>query len=390
MEIPIITPFEFNSRTRLIYGEGTVDRIAEATTGLGGSHVLLVSDPGVAAAGHVKAVQAALTGHGVGVQVFDQVRENPTTYDVDRCVDCVDGQAIDLIIGLGGGSSMDTAKACNFIVTNGGVMADYRGFGKASRPMLPMIAIPTTAGTGSEVQSYTLIADDTTHAKMACGDSKAAPKIAILDPALTLSQPAQVTATAGIDAVAHAVESAVSTAATPLSRMFAIEAFRRAVPGFSALMNKPADLVARGEMLLAAALAGTAIENSMLGAAHSAANPLTAHFGITHGHAVGLMLPSVIRYNAHNASTRSVYAELARAGAVVSLTTTERAATEALADRAAELVRAGGLPQTLGECGVTAADVDRLAAEAAAQWTARFNPRPINADAFRTLYLDVL
>ncbi len=139
---------------------------------------------------------------------------------------------IDSIIGLGGGSSLDCAKGINFLLTNGGRMPDYRGYGKASQPMLPMIAIPTTAGTGSEAQSYALISDAETHVKMACGDPKAAFRVAMLDPALTVSQPRSITATSGFDAIAHAVETYVTTKRNPLSEIFSREAWRLLEPNY--------------------------------------------------------------------------------------------------------------------------------------------------------------
>src|SRR5439155_13420275 len=133
-------------------------------------------------------------------------RENPTTRCGEECVASARSARIDALVALGGGSSLDTAKGCNFLLTNGGTMRDYWGVGKASKPMLPLLAIPTTAGTGSECQSFALISDEQTHQKMACGDPKAAAAIALLDPRLTFSQPARVTSCTGIDAIAHVVE----------------------------------------------------------------------------------------------------------------------------------------------------------------------------------------
>src|SRR5207244_6805633 len=191
----------------------------------------------------------------------------------------------------------DTAKGANFLLTNGGEMKDYWGVGKATREMLPLIAIPTTAGTGSECQSFALISDEQTHQKMACGDPKAAAKVAILDPLLTISQPPSVTSCTGIDALAHAVETAVTKKRTPLSALYSHEAFRLCMGGLERVLRDPQDIEARAMMQLGAAFAGTAIENSMLGAAHAAANPLTARYGVVHGQAVGLMLPAIVAFN---------------------------------------------------------------------------------------------
>ncbi|HXG47228.1 MAG TPA: iron-containing alcohol dehydrogenase, partial [Methylomirabilota bacterium] len=291
-----MTAFDHQPRTRLVFGLDTVDSVGALARELGGRSVLLVTDPGIVTAGHALRVEHSLQAAGLGVVTYGEVRENPTTKDVDHCLHVARAAGIDLIVGLGGGSAMDTAKGCNFLLTNGGEMKDYWGVGKALKPMLLMIAVPTTAGTGSECQCAALIADEQTHQKMACLDPKAAARVAILDPGLTVSQPPRVTACTGIDAIAHAVETAVTKRRTPLSLMYSHQAFKLCVAGFPQVLNNPHDLEARARMLLGAALAGTAIENSMLGAAHAAANPLTAHHGVIHGQAVGLMLPHVIRF----------------------------------------------------------------------------------------------
>jgi alcohol dehydrogenase len=281
---------------------------------------------------------------------------------------------------------MDTAKGCNFLLTNGGRMQDYWGVGKATKPMLPLIAIPTTAGTGSECQSFALIADESTHQKMACGDPKAAARIAILDPALTVSQPRHVAACTGIDALTHAVETAVTRKRNAQSLMYSHEAFKLVVKNLPAVLLEPANLEARGLMLLGAALAGTAIENSMLGAVHAAANPLTARYGIVHGQAVGLLLPAVVRFNAHDPAARQAYAELASAPEIACASDGHEAAVHALVARLESLLNAADMPRSLADCGVKKSDIKSLAAEAAGQWTATFNPRPVTESDFVGLY----
>ena len=382
--------FDSQPRTRLVYGVGSVDRLGELARGLGGTRILVVTDPGIVAAGHVDRACRALDAAGVEVSVFDAVHENPTTRDVDECLAAAQAARVDLLIGLGGGSSLDTAKGCNFLLTNGGRLQDYWGVGKATQPMLPLIAVPTTAGTGSECQSYALIADAETHQKMACGDPKAAPRIAILDPALTVSQPRSVTACTGIDAVAHAVETAVTRKRNELSMLYSREAFRLTVNCFQHVLERPDDLDARAHMLLGAAYAGTAIENSMLGAAHSAANPLTARYGIIHGQAVGMMLPHIVRFNAAEPSASATYREWALHAGLVSSGAPAQAAVEALASRLIALLHTADLPLSLAECGVTAEAIPALAEEAAAQWTARYNPRETSASDFANLYQSAL
>lgn len=365
--------------TRVVFGCGMVEKAGIYARTLGAERVLVVTDRGIAEAGHLDRVVQSLSDAGVEWSAFLDVEENPTTETVAACVEAARKDDIGLFIGLGGGSSMDTAKGCNFILTNGGEMKDYWGTGKAHSPMLPLIAIPTTAGTGSECQSYALISDAKTHAKMACGDRKAAARIAILDPELTLTQPRRVTALTGIDALAHAVESAVCRKASDISRPYSRAGFVLLVRAFHRVLAEPADLEARAMMLLGAALAGTAIENSMLGAAHSAANPLTAHYGIAHGAAVGGMLPHVVTLNQSVPAAAEEYAHLAAIGGLAS----------PLAAHLQELATLAGIAP-LRASGLTAEAIPQLAAEAAAQWTAQFNPASADAAVFQALYASAL
>src|SRR6266481_164434 len=355
--------FDYQPRTRIVFGLNSVVRVGEIARGLGAKVVLVVTDPGIVTAGHADRVEHILQSCGLGVLVFDEVHENPTTRDVDKCLQVAKSAGIDTIIGLGGGSSMDTAKGCNLLLTNGGRIQDYWG-------------------TGSESQSAALIADEDTHQKMACLDPKAAARVALLDPALTVSQPPLVTAHTGIDAIAHAVETAVTKKRNNLSLMFSHESFKLTVPSFPRVLSNPKDIEARGQMLLGAALAGTAIENSMLGAAHAAANPLTAHYGIVHGEAVGIMLPQVVRFNAREAAARRAYAELASAPEIACVSDGLDSAVEALIARLESLLNAAQVARSLADLGVKRSKTNVLAEEATKQWTASFNPRSITSRDF--------
>ena len=387
-DVPLLPGFDHEPRTRLVYGINAVEQVGRLASGLGARCVLVVTDPGIVSAGHAQRVEHSLQAAGLGAVVYDRVRENPTTKDVDQCVAVARQAGTDVLVGLGGGSSMDTAKGCNFILTNGGRMQDYWGVGKAAQPMLPLIAIPTTAGTGSECQSAALIADEHTHQKMACLDPRAAARIAILDPALTVSQPPRVSACTGIDAIAHAVETAVTKKRNPLSLMYSHEAFKLTVTSFGRVLTHPSDLEARGRMLLGAAFAGLAIESSMLGAAHSAANPLTARFGIVHGQAVGMMLPHVVRFNSAEPAALRAYAELASAPEIACVSDGLESARDALVARLEALLNRAGMPRSLGNCGVPRSIVPTMAQEAAQQWTAAFNPRKTSVEDFVQLYED--
>lgn len=379
-------PFDYQPRTRVIFGIDAVERVGELARELGAQKVLLVTDPGIVAAGHAARVRRLLEVAGLSVSCFDKVRENPTSVCVDRCLQVVKASRVDTLVGLGGGSALDTAKGCNFIYTNGGRIQDYWGYAKASKPMLPLIAIPTTAGTGSECQSYALIADEQTHRKMACGDPKAAARIAVLDPRLTISQPTQVAAHTGVDALSHAVESAVTRRRNPLSLMYSHEAFKLTATSLARVLREPSNLEARGRMLLGAAFAGTAIENSMLGAAHAAANPLTARFDVVHGEAVGIMLPHVIRFNGRDPVALQAYAELASAPEIACVSDGVHPALDALIARIESLLNVAQIAPSLADCGVDRAIIPTLAKEAAQQWTANFNPRSVTVKDFIALY----
>ena len=370
--------FDCELNQQIIYGDNTIESLGELTRSLGGNRVLVVTDPGIEKAGILAIALSALQSERIATYVYADVTPNPTTEDVEAAVTVAKTHTpIDFIIGLGGGSAMDCAKGANFLFTNGGKMADYWGTNKATAPMLPSIGIPTTIGTGSEAQSFALISQPETHIKMACGDKKARFGTVILDPTLTKTLPRPIAAITAIDAVAHAVESFVSTRHNLMSRMFARHAWGLLNTNFEACLVEQHGAAARSKMLFGAYLAGLAIENSMLGAAHACANPLTARYDITHGVAVALMLPQVIRFNSSVA--RDAYHELYRDGD--------------LADRITTLKQIGNLPNRLREypvqCPIARTDIPMLAEEAATQWTAQFNPRPLGIDDFVKLYEQV-
>ncbi len=368
----MLNPFDFQLRTRLVFGAGTVEQLGHFAHELRFRKPLLVADEGLRQAGHVDRALRILRASGIDPVPFHDFDVNPNTTMVERGRSFAEPHGVDGIIGLGGGSSLDCAKGINFLLTNGGSMADYRGYGKASKPMLPMIAVPTTAGTGSEAQSYAIIAEIDSNLKMACGDAKAAFRLAVLDPELTLSQPASVTGAAGVDAIAHAVETAVTTRRTAISTMFSHEAFRLLSESFEQVLKSPRDLDARGAMHLGAFYAGVAIEQSMLGAAHACATPLTARYSITHGAALAILLPHVVRRNA--AGKRDLY------GPFLAATMNGRGSGSGnqLADRLDEMGKAGGFPDRLRDTGVHEQDLGDLAEQAGQQWTAAFNPTPFS------------
>jgi alcohol dehydrogenase len=375
----IMTLLDLNCPTLILHEPGALNQIGIYASSWSCCRALIVSDAGIVATGHPQRAIDYLQHAGIQTQLFTDIHENPSTDDVQRGVEIANEFQPDLLIGLGGGSSMDCAKGINFLYCGGGQMQDYWGIGKATEPMLPMIAVPTTAGTGSETQSFALISDAKNHTKMACGDKKATCKLAILDPELTLTQPTRVTALTGIDALAHALETYVTTKRTELSMDYSRRAWELLSVNFIKVIDDPHDLEARSAMQLGACLSGLAIENSMLGAAHALANPLTAHFNIVHGQAVASMLPHVIRFNAQ--SMESQYGQLASATNAISGDD-----SEALATFITEITQHSGLATRLKPQGVNADQLPMLAADAAQQWTAQFNPRTVEAGDLLTLY----
>jgi alcohol dehydrogenase len=380
--------FDFRLRPRIVFGAGSIQRLGELARELGALKILVVSDQGVVNAGLFERGKASLEQSQLIVEGFHDFAENPNTDNVNLGLSAAQRFRPDLIVGLGGGSSMDCAKGINFLYSCGGRMQDYWGIGKAKGPMLPMIAVPTTSGTGSETQSFALISDAETHVKMACGDPGAACKVAILDPELTVTQPNRVTALTGIDAITHALETYVCNKRTPISECFSLESWERLIVGFPAVLQNPNDLRGRSEMQLGACFAGMAIEASMLGAAHALANPLTAYLGTPHGQAVGLMMPHVIRFNAPVVGDR--YARLVRSCSMTANTHSD--ASTVLSELVTNWLRQAGLSTNLTTLSgwpahqESASFIEKLGEMASKQWTASFNPRSLSKTDFIELY----
>ncbi|NND96724.1 MAG: iron-containing alcohol dehydrogenase [Pirellulaceae bacterium] len=374
-------PFDTHNRTRFVFGEGTIERLGELAASFKPRCVLVVTDAGLIDAGHFDVGVASLRKSGLRVESFHDFGENPTSDMVDAGVRRASEVKPDLLIGLGGGSSMDCCKGINFVYSCGGTIHDYQGVGKATTDMLPMIAVPTTAGTGSEAQSFALISDAKTHAKMPCGDPRAACRIAILDPLLTVTQPQRVTALTGIDAISHAIETYVTKRRNPMSVTYSRRAFGLLAQGFSTVLQQPNNIQARSQMQVGACFAGMAIETSMLGAAHATANPLTAHHDITHGQAVGMMLPAVIRFN--GSAHADWYAELLRE---VDPTVPTAEAPERLAQMIVAWLREAGLATSLDELSIPSSGIDTFVQDALKQWTGTFNPIPLDAQLVSELY----
>jgi alcohol dehydrogenase len=348
----------------------------------GAARCLLVADPGLHAPGWVGLTVGSLRRAGADVVLWDDVHPDPSEADAERAAAALRATDAEVVVALGGGSAIDTAKAAIMLRALGGRMRDHRGAGAAVGALLPLVVAPSTAGTGSECQSFTLITRDEDHAKMACGHPGLMPSSVLLDADLLGTCPRSVRVTAGLDAWGHALEALVSTASTPAASRAAHAAavwLWRSLPSF---VEGSETRSQRAELLRAAALAGAAIEGGMLGAAHALANPLSARFGLAHGAAVGLMLPHVLAWNMannHDASERyaALAAELGAGDA------------RALVASTAAWAATWGVP-SLSSAGAGPAHLPALAEDALQQWTGRFNPVRLDLGAATSLYAAAL
>lgn len=363
-----MTRFSFEARTRVLAGPGRLAELGDAARALGAARALLITDPPLVEAGHAASALRSLRHAGIAAEVYAGSHANPDSADAETLRAFAAPLAPELLIGLGGGSAMDMAKAASFLLTNGGRMRDYQGYGRAAKPLLPLILVPASTGTGSEAQSYCVITDAETRAKMACGAPGAAARTVLLDPEVAVTQPRHVRAAAGFDALSHVVETWVSTKRNDLSSLFGREAWRLLSGHFVRVLEHPEDLEAIAAMQWGAFLAGWAIEHSMLGAAHACANPLSQRYGAVHAHALSAVLPHAVRYNSALMAER--YAEL----------------DPQLGARLDSFLAAAGLPRTLRALNAVREDLPLLAARAAEQWTGHHNPRPFDAEAALEIY----
>ncbi|MAG63407.1 alcohol dehydrogenase [Candidatus Woesearchaeota archaeon] len=369
-------------RPRVVVGDGALSQLGALCSELGVGRALLVSDRGLVDAGHTQRAEKVLASAGIEATLFSSVSPNPSESNVQACALAAGEAGVDFLVGLGGGSAMDTAKGATFLLAGGGQMEDYWGRGKGRGEFMPLVMVPTTAGTGSEMQSFALITRERDGRKMACGDERAIARIVILDPELTASVPPEVAAHAGLDCLTHAVETAVTSCANPQSLQLSHLAFQLVCSSFSEALKTGA-LDARRNMLVAASLAGLAIEGSMLGAAHALANPLTARVGLDHGRAVATMLPHVVRFNAQDPGAAAGYEELCRATAI-------EGGSEGLAIRIEAWLDEAGVPRGLGAAGIADTDLGTLAEAASQEWTGGFNPRPVDASSLQGILQSAL
>jgi alcohol dehydrogenase class IV len=344
---------------KILMGVGAVGEVGKEVTGLGAKRALLISDPGVMKAGIVERVLSSLKGAKVKVSVFDRVEPDPRYEIVDECAEWARPQGIQCVIGVGGGSSLDVAKAVAVMLKGEGSISSFFGVELIHRPGVPVVAVPTTAGTGSEVTPIVILSDEGEKLKKGVVSLHLIPSVAILDPELTVGMPPSVTAATGMDALIHAIEAFTSINATPFTDLLAARAMELLYSNIRKAYCNGSDIRARSHMLEGSLLAGIAFANAGVTAVHAFAYPIGAEFHIPHGIANTLMLPRVMEFNMIGALERfaSIATMLGEAPAGLSLRETAQRAVMAMERLREDL----GLPSHLSDFGVTAEDIPRLA-----------------------------
>jgi alcohol dehydrogenase len=354
------------------FGVGAVSKVGELAVAQGAKSALIITDPFLGASPICAEVRASLEASGVSVSVFDGVTPNPTTACVDAGSDAGAAANCDILIALGGGSSMDTAKGVSLGAVNPerGIGLDYTTDFKNSG--IPIIAIPTTAGTGSEVNAFGVITDEHTHKRFYVGHSSALAKAAILDPKLTVGLPPKATAATGMDALVHATESYISARPNPYSDGIALQVVEMVSQNIVTACTRGDDIEARSQMLLASHIAGVGFSHTGLGLVHGIGHALGGQFNIAHGVALCLVLEEVLRFNLPHRRPR--FARLAFALGVGDTSASEAANAEAAIARIAELVQQVGLAGKLSDFGISKENLGSLADDAVADAVTNNNP----------------
>jgi len=335
------TIFSFTGAGKIVFGNGAFEQLAEQIGTLGGSKPLVVLDKNLSLAGLKEKVSDYFKKVGMTIAIFDKVEGEPPLELADEGAKMATAKKCDIVVGIGGGSTMDVAKAVAVIAANKGAAKDYLGLGNVPGPGLPTIMVPTTAGTGSEVTFTSVFIRKDLNKKEGMNSPYLYPDIALLDPELTLSIPSHVTATTGVDALCHAIESYTSITASPMSEMVSLEAIDLISSNLRACVHNGADLEARGEMLLGSLYAGLGLANAGVTAVHSLSYPLGGMYGIPHGLANTLLLPAVMNFNLPGALEK--FAVIAEVMGVP---------TESLSLNEAAGMAVGAVEDLIDDCGV--------------------------------------
>lgn len=365
--------YQFQTPTKIISGIGSTAEIIKELNDLHAKKVLLITDPGLVQAGVAQQVVEMLKQAAVEVEIFDAVEPDPSIQVATKAAEMAKNVKANVLIALGGGSAIDTAKSAALLVTNGGYLKDYAGVNKVVKPILPLIAVPTTAGTGSEVTIFAVMSDPEKQEKFTISSALIAPAVAVLDPLLTLKLPPSVTAFTGMDALTHAIEAFTSSIAQPATDALALSAIKLILKHLPVAVGRGDNIKARDGMLQASLLAGIAFNNAFLGLAHAIASPLGGHFHVPHGLANAVMLPYVMEYNLPTAVRR--YAEIGCALGLQAVGDTPRAVAEKTVAAITQLARDINIPEKLSNIGAKEELLPLVARDALKSIQLKFNVR---------------
>lgn len=369
----MLVAYQFQTPTKIISGIGSTAEIIKELNDLHAKKVLLITDPGLVQAGVAQQVVEMLKQAAVEVEIFDAVEPDPSIQVATKAAEMAKNVKANVLIALGGGSAIDTAKSAALLVTNGGYLKDYAGVNKVIKPILPLIAVPTTAGTGSEVTIFAVMSDPEKQEKFTISSALIAPAVAVLDPLLTLKLPPSVTAFTGMDALTHAIEAFTSSIAQPATDALALSAIKLVLKHLPVAVGRGDNIKARDGMLQASLLAGIAFNNAFLGLAHAIASPLGGHFHVPHGLANAVMLPYVMEYNLPTAVRR--YAEIGCALGLQAVGDTPRAVAEKTVAAITQLARDINIPEKLSNIGAKEELLPLVARDALKSIQLKFNVR---------------
>ncbi|MDC7709328.1 L-threonine dehydrogenase [Vogesella indigofera] len=371
-----------------LIGDGCLNDAMQAIRGYGFRHALIVTDAGLARAGVAAKVAALLQAQDIEATIFSGAQPNPTVANVEAGLALLRDKRCDCVISLGGGSPHDCAKGIALVATNGGHIGDYEGVDKSAKPQLPLIAINTTAGTASEMTRFCIITDQARHIKMAIVDRNVTPILSVNDASLMLAKPAALTAATGMDALTHAIEAYVSTAATPITDACALQAVRLIAANLRTAVRNGQDRHAREQMAYAQFLAGMAFNNASLGYVHAMAHQLGGFYDLPHGVCNALLLPHVEAFNASVAAGRLADVAAAMGEDVAALDAA--AAAECCLAAIRRLAADIDIPARLSELGVQEADIPLLAANALKDACGLTNPRPASQAEIEAIFRQAL
>ena len=342
--------FQFAANVNLRFGCGVSNTLAAELSSAGVRKPFLIVDPGVHQGGVAAPILQGLEAAKIVSTLFTEVESNPRDATIHHAFDAAKSAACDGVVGIGGGSAMDAAKGVALLMSNGGSIGDYDGINKVGKDLPPVVAIPTTAGTGSEVTANAALTRTSDHYKMSLRSPRLIPRLAILDPLLLRTLPRGVAATSGLDALTHAIEGYLSVRASPLSDFFAVRAMELLAPNIRAFVANPENVEAASSMALGSMLAGLVVSNTGTGNDHALARALGGLCDVAHGAATGMLLPHVMSFNASARPER--YADIARAIGVSTAGTAREVAMRTV-EEVHQLLRDLDVPLRLRDVGVT-------------------------------------